>query len=77
MALLEVPVWAWYWAEPEDTRLPWERAYKVQLDADALQRKQQAITAHVSQLETDGERPPVLPAETLECLMQPFELVFR
>ena len=77
VALLEVPVWAWYWAEPEDTRLPWERAYKVQLDADALQRKQQAITAHVSQLETDGERPPVLPAETLECLMQPFELVFR
>ncbi|OAI88321.1 PIG-L deacetylase family protein [Pseudomonas putida] len=75
--LLEVPVWAWYWAQPEDPRLPWERACKVQLDADAVQRKQQAIAAHVSQIESDGERPPVLPAETLECLMQPFELVFR
>lgn len=75
--LLEVPVWAWYWADPEDPRLPWERAYKVQLDAEALQRKQQAISAHVSQLAPDGERPPVLPAATLECLMQPFELVFR
>lgn len=75
--LLEVPVWAWYWAEPEDARLPWERAFKVQLDAEALQRKQQAIAAHVSQMEPDGDRPAVLPAETLECLMQPFELVFR
>lgn len=75
--LLEVPVWAWYWAEPEDPRLPWQRACKVALDADALQRKQQAIAAHVSQIEADGERPPVLPAPTLECLLQPFELVFR
>lgn len=75
--LLEVPVWAWYWAQPEDSRLPWERACKLQLDADALQRKQHAIAAHTSQMETDDDRPPVLPAATLECLMQPFELVFR
>jgi len=75
--LLEVPVWAWYWAQPEDSRIPWERAFKVRLDGDALQRKQQAITAHVSQLQADGDSPPVLPEATLECLMQPFELVFR
>lgn len=77
ITLLEVPVWAWYWADPEDARLPWPRACKVRLDADALQRKQQAIAAHVSQMAPDGERPPVLPAQTLECLLQPFELVFR
>ncbi len=75
--LLEAPVWAWYWAQPEDARLPWERAYKIRLNADALQRKHLAIAAHVSQLQADGERPPVLPAATLECLLQPFELVFR
>ncbi|MDU9394088.1 PIG-L family deacetylase [Pseudomonas sp. zfem002] len=77
VALLEVPVWAWSWAAAEDPRLPWPRACKVRLDAEVLQRKQQATAAHVSQLAADGERPPVLPAATLECLMQPFELVFR
>lgn len=76
VALIEVPVWAWYWASPEDERIPWQRAHKVRLDADALQRKQQAISAHVSQMEPDDGRPPVLPAATLESLMQPFELVF-
>lgn len=75
--LLEVPVWAWHWAEPEDPRLPWQRACKLRLDHDALQRKQQAIAAHVSQMASDDGHPPVLPAATLECLMQPFELVFR
>lgn len=74
--LLEVPVWAWYWADPEDARIPWQRAHKIRLDADALQRKQHAIAAHVSQMEADDGRAPVLPAATLESLMQPFEVVF-
>lgn len=76
VALLEVPVWAWYWASPEDHRIPWQRAHKIRLDAAALQRKQHAIAAHVSQIEPDEGRAPVLPRATLESLMQPFELVF-
>lgn len=74
--LVEVPVWAWHWASPDDARLPWSRAHRIQLDQAAVARKQQAIAAHVSQMEADDGHPPVLPAALLECLLQPFELVF-
>lgn len=74
--LLEVPVWAWHWAEPEDARLPWLRARRLKLDKDSLRHKCHAIAAHNSQLKGDGGRPPVLSTALLQCLLQPFELVF-
>lgn len=74
--LVEVPVWAWHWAQPDDPRLPWPRAHRLQLDEARLARKRKALAAHASQLQKDGERPPVLPANLLDCLLQPFELVF-
>lgn len=74
--LVEVPVWAWHWALPDDTRLPWPRAHRIELDEARLARKRQAISAHHSQLEPDQGRPAVLPPDLLDCLLQPFELVF-
>jgi LmbE family N-acetylglucosaminyl deacetylase len=76
--LVEIPVWAWHWAEPNDPRLPWEQARKLLLSDDHLQRKRQAISAHVSQLCDDPSTgaPAVLSPATLERLLQPFELVF-
>jgi LmbE family N-acetylglucosaminyl deacetylase len=76
--LLEAPVWAWHWAEPEDERLPWGSAYKLLLDDDQLQRKREAIRAHASQLHGDPTTgaAPVLDRQTLERLLQPFELIF-
>lgn len=74
--LLEVPIWAWHWARPHDQRIPWARARKFMLDAPVLARKRHAINAHVSQINTDGRGTAVLDRETLERLMQPFELVF-
>lgn len=73
--LAEVPVWAWHWARPDDPRLPWPRAHRIALDETRLARKRQALSAHLSQLQADGERPPVLKPALLECLLQPFELV--
>ncbi|MCO7514027.1 PIG-L family deacetylase [Pseudomonas guariconensis] len=73
--LAEVPVWAWHWAQPDDPRLPWPRAHRLQLDETRLARKRLAIAAHASQLAPDQGRPPVLPSSLLECLLQPFELV--
>ena len=70
--LIEVPVWAWHWARPDDARIPWARAHKYLLDPQVLAQKRQAIAAHVSQVSP----PAVLSRETLERLMQPFELVF-
>ncbi|MDF0732150.1 PIG-L family deacetylase [Pseudomonas entomophila] len=74
--LAEVPVWAWHWASPDDQRLPWPRAHRVQLSDASLARKRLALAAHASQLESDDGRPPVVPAQLQECLLQPFELVF-
>lgn len=76
--LLEMPVWAWHWAQPNDPRIPWNRARKLMLTDAQLMRKRKAITAHASQLQIDTSTgaAPVLDANTLERLLQPFELVF-
>lgn len=76
--LIEAPVWAWHWAEPEDPRLPWERARKLPLSPEQLMRKKRAIDAHQSQLHPDPDTgaPAVLEPATLARLLQPFELVF-
>ncbi|MNE86457.1 hypothetical protein D3C80_1835600 [compost metagenome] len=74
--LAEVPIWAWHWAQPDDPRLPWPRAHRLQLDETRVADKRKALNAHASQLEADGDNPPVLPPNLLDCLLQPFELVF-
>ncbi len=76
--LREIPIWAWHWADPEDSRIPWERARKLPLDTWTQARKRHAIQAFVSQIHPDplADLPPVLPACALERLQQPFELLF-
>ncbi|MDH0748837.1 PIG-L family deacetylase [Pseudomonas sp. GD03842] len=76
LPLIEVPVWAWHWADPEDERLPWAHARKIALDPPTLQSKHAAIAAHVTQLTPQGTQPAVLTEATLQRLLQPFELVF-
>ncbi|RMT78559.1 PIG-L deacetylase family protein [Pseudomonas viridiflava] len=76
--LHQVPIWAWHWADPEDERLPWDRARKVLLDPETVSRKRHAAHAFASQLQGDPGigLSPVLPAGVLERLLQPFEVVF-
>lgn len=76
--LREVPIWAWHWADPEDARIPWQRARKLHLDTFTQARKRHAIQAFTSQIHPDPhtDLPPVLPAFALERLQQPFELLF-
>lgn len=76
--LVEVPIWAWHWAAPEDARLPWDRARKILLDPATLQRKRDAVGAFISQLQGDPAigLEPVLPDWAVQRLLQPFELVF-
>ncbi|RMR35447.1 hypothetical protein ALP36_03363 [Pseudomonas syringae pv. coriandricola] len=76
--LHEVPIWAWHWADPEDERLPWDRARKLLLDPTTLAHKRSAAQAFTSQLQGDPAigLAPVLPEAVLERLLQPFEVVF-
>jgi LmbE family N-acetylglucosaminyl deacetylase len=77
--LLEVPVWAWHWATPGDARLPWARARRFELDAAAAQRKQHALEAFASQLQSDAStgNGPVLRATVLERAARRFEVLFQ
>lgn len=76
--LLELPVWTWHWAAPEDRAVPWERARKILLSAPLVARKRHAIHAFASQLEGDPlvGLPPVLAPNVVDRLLQPFEVVF-
>jgi LmbE family N-acetylglucosaminyl deacetylase len=74
--LIEVPVWAWHWAQPDDHRMPWSRAHRLALSPACLARKKAAIAAHATQLTAQGSHPAVLTQATLQRLLQPFELVF-
>jgi len=76
--LVEMPVWSWHWSEPGDQRLPWQRARRLALSPDVLQRKQQAITSFQTQLHDDPStgRQAILPPYVLERLLHPYEIYF-
>jgi len=76
--LIEVPVWAWHWAVPGDARLPWERALRLRLDADAARAKREAVNAFTSQLESDPSTGagPILRGTTVQRVQRPFEVFF-
>ena len=75
LACYQVFIWAWHWAEPADNRIPWSRAIKVDLSAEQLQRKTEAIACFKSQIESDTStgNPPILSAQTIARISQPWE----
>ena len=74
---VEVPLWTWHWASPDDTRVPWSRARRIVLDEETHARKIRAVQAFRSQLEPDATtgQAPVLPEHVLARLTRPFEVV--
>lgn len=52
--LMEAPVWMWHWATPAHPLVPWQRLRRLPLTPQACNRKQAALSQHVSQL--DGSR---------------------
>lgn len=77
--LLEMPVWMWHWAEPGDTRVPWERACRLPLDPVAHAAKRAAAQAYRSQLEPDPStgRAAIVPASALARVLRQHEVYFR
>lgn len=76
--LIEMPVWSWHWATPGDNRLPWQRARRLELSPDVMQRKRQAVACFVSQLQADPStgNQPILPPHVLARLLHPYEIYF-
>lgn len=79
-ALVQYPVWMWHWAGPDDQRVPWDRAARIDLPDWASDRKRRAIACQASQVNPLGERPQdaaILPPEELEHFTRDFETVLR
>lgn len=76
--LVEMPVWTWHWAAPGDSRVPWHRARRLDLGADIMQRKRQAVACFATQLENDPStgQPAILPPHVLARLLHPYEIYF-
>jgi LmbE family N-acetylglucosaminyl deacetylase len=74
---VEVPLWTWHWAAPDDSRVPWSRARRIVLNEETHARKLRAVQAFRSQIEPDASmgRAPVLPEHVLARLTRPFEVV--
>lgn len=76
--LLEYPVWMWHWARPGDPRVPWERARRIDLDADVRERKRAAVAEFRGRTGPAGPAPadtPARPAAVLARFERPFETV--
>ena len=76
LACYQVLIWAWHWAKPADSRIPWHCALSVDLTAEQLQRKTQAIHCFKSQISIDASTGnlPILSAQTIARISQPWEV---
>lgn len=77
--LVEFPVWTWHWASPDDPSIPWDRARKVSLTADAYEAKQRAVQCYQSQIHALSNQPgdeAVLASNDLVHFERAFEVVF-
>lgn len=77
--VLEYPVWTWHWAHPDDPRVPWDLARRVDLPPAVVARKSAAVGCFASQVRPVGPEPvdgPVLPAAVLAHFSRDYEVVF-
>jgi LmbE family N-acetylglucosaminyl deacetylase len=63
---IPVPVHAWAWATPGDTRIPWHRARRIEVDQYGLYAKRKALS---------GDRVPGDPQLGSATARQPYEIV--
>jgi LmbE family N-acetylglucosaminyl deacetylase len=77
-ALVEAPIWGWHWSRPGDAAMPLASARRLMLGEDELARKRAALDCFDSQLATDtaSGHDAILTRNTLERLLNPFEMYF-
>ncbi|MEN8292215.1 PIG-L deacetylase family protein [Acinetobacter radioresistens] len=76
LSCYQVLIWSWHWSRPQDNRIPWKSACKLELTAAQLRLKKQAIQCFKSQLETDPStgQAPILSSHTVERILMPCEV---
>jgi len=80
VAFVEYPLRMWQWADPDDSRVPWGQAVRVDLTDVQLARKERALSCLASQISPlvpgRDDRVP-LPPEKLAYFRRPYEVLFR
>lgn len=73
---IQVLIWAWHWAKPEDARIDWTKAHKLNLTEDELRHKRQAASCFNSQLEADPStgQAAIISKTALERILQAWEV---
>ncbi|MFI6984985.1 PIG-L deacetylase family protein [Embleya sp. NPDC050154] len=80
VAHVQYPVWMWHWARPDDPRVPWDRAVRVDLTPERRRRKRDAVGCFETQLRPHApgrDDRVILPPEEIEHFVRPYEVVFR
>lgn len=77
LPVIEMPIWGWHWAGADDEAMPWERAVRVRIDAEARERKRSAIAAFTSQITDGDDGKTILSATTLDRFLRGWEVFFR
>jgi LmbE family N-acetylglucosaminyl deacetylase len=75
--LLGYLVWAWHWADPRGTDLPWADCRRFDFDRRTAARKRWATRAFVSQtrpLGPDRDGAPLLPPAVVRRFWRPYEV---
>ncbi len=75
----EYPVWAWHWARPGSTALPWSRARVLRLTVDERLAKAEAMACFETQVRPRSDDPadaPPVPADVLAHFTRAHEVVF-
>jgi LmbE family N-acetylglucosaminyl deacetylase len=70
-------VWAWHWADPQGTDLPWADCRRFDFDRRTAARKRWATGAFVSQtrpLGPDRDGDPLLPPAVVRRFWRPYEV---
>jgi len=77
--VLGYPIWLWHWAQPDDPRVPWDKAARFPLPDWAVERKRSAIECFTSQMENrgDGTGDPILPADMIAHFTREAEVLMR
>ncbi|WP_394428541.1 PIG-L deacetylase family protein [Streptomyces sp. SGAir0957] len=74
------PVWMWHWARPDDERVPWHAARRIELPPHVRELKRAAIDRFTTQIHPLGPGPgdaAVLPPEELAHHLRPTEVLFQ
>ncbi len=75
--VLEYLIWAWHWAAPESTDVPWRRCRRLDLERRQAARKRWASYAYTSQIRAFGSEHdgrPLLSDAVLRRFWRPFEV---